>query len=236
MKKILIIIVGIFLLLSVTSTSAIGPSTRLYYSFYEPDVTEFSRALGDDVNLKQKTNIGMQLEIGLPKGVSIVGSISAYFGEASSVIEKDMGLLGTMEFPLNHQLFILPFDLMLKYKFIKFPKGALYGLAGWSWSYSIYRMEIGGTYATLMTSGLNSTLARGWDNSGFVIGAGAEVKIAIVSAFVEVVSRNGKIDSYRYFDTGFTDFDGKLITDDDGNKVGVDLSGIEYRVGISIGF
>ncbi len=236
MKKILIIIVGIFLLLSVTSTSAIGPSTRLYYSFYEPDVTEFSRALGDDVNLKQKTNIGMQLEIGLPKGLSVVGSISAYFGEASSVIEQDMGILGMMEFPLNHQLFILPFDLMLKYKFIKFPMGAVYGMGGWSWVYSIYRMEIGGTYATLMTGGLNSTLARGWTNSGFVLGAGVEVKIAIISAFVEVVSRNGKIDSYRYFDTGFTDLDGKLITDDDGNKVGVDLNGIEFRVGFAIGF
>ncbi len=236
MKKILIIIVGIFLLLSVTSTSAIGPSTRLYYSFYEPDVSEFSRALGDDVNLKQKMNVGMQLELGLPKDVSIVGSISAYFGEASTVIEQDMGILGIMDFPMNHQLYIIPFDLMVKYKFIKFPMGALYGLAGWSWVYSLYRLEIGGTYATLVSGGLNSTIARGWDNSGFVIGAGAEVKIAIISGFVEIVSRSGKIDSYRYFDTGFSDLDGKLITDDDGNKVGVDLGGIEYRVGISIGF
>ena len=227
----------VFIILLFSSlTFGLGPSTKFYLSFYEPDISELSNALDVSINLNQKYNFGMQLEMGFPGGFSVVGSASAYFGQASSTVEIDLGLLGTETFPLDHEVYLFPVDLMLKYKFYQMTVISFYGMGGLSWAYALYRQEYGGSYATLVTGGLNSKIARGWTNSGFVFGAGAEFKVAVISGFIEMVHRSGKIESLRYFDTGSLEFDGKLITDEYGNNAGIDLKGMEYRIGISIGF
>lgn len=236
MKKVLGVGI-IIMVLCLTSAMAIGPSSKVYYSFYEPDISKLENVLGEGFSLDQKFNVGMQYEMGLAKGFALAASGSVYLGKGSGTYEEDLGgIFGTVEFPLNHEIWIFPVDVMLKYRFFKFAMGNAYGMAGWSWTYALYRMEIGGAYATMVTSGLNSRIARGWDNSGFVIGAGVEMKLGIVSGFAEIVNRNGNIDSIRYFDTGLSEYDGQLLQDENGNNATIDLKGVEYRIGISFGF
>ncbi|MDD3627891.1 MAG: hypothetical protein PHV06_11310 [bacterium] len=235
MKSSRLFVVVFALMLIVSFAFGLGPSTKFYLSFYEPDVSDLSRALGDDVTLKQKYDVGMQMELNFPGGFSLVGSGSVYFGQASATYEIDLwGEI--LSFPLDHEVYIFPVDLMLKYKFYEISAISFYGMGGWSWAYALYRLEYGGTYGTVVTGGLNSMIARGWTNSGFVLGIGAEFKIAVISGFAEIVSRGGEIESLRFFDSGDENFDGKLITDESGNPVGIDLKGMEYRIGISIGF